>query len=416
MGLLDNWLPVLSSLKEAEDIHISVIFPTQSIIGGLINNTFLRVQTNELCDDFFLKDNEIIWKYSNNLEELCLRKKSALLMFQDKIIRKLKLIKIIKIIISNIELLFFNRGFKKSIFDDTQLVLCDVSEIKKEYNVMIFSKFNSLPKFSISHALSLPPHEEGEQTHKDGFIEDVYCFLFSKKDTHKYQSQYNVMRKNLFVTGIPRHCPRWINKIMQFFCGNNLFGGQNYALLISRPSNDFFYLSEKQKKQYLKLIKKVVIENNGLCLVIKKHPGEYDDKIFYDILGNDSYGVKWKFSDMHPYYLGKMSEVCITFYSGIAIDMAAIRVNSIELNNLSELESDNNKHIYMIKNGAAVSPYSYYNLTKRITSEDALDHYVRSCINAKGLLNQDNYNNYCAIFEKNERCIENITNIMLKLS
>jgi uncharacterized protein YueI len=414
VGLLDNWLPVLSYLKEKNNMHISIIFPTGTIIDGLRENHFLRALTNEICDDFFVKNNEVIWRHSNNLEEICNKRKSSLLVFLNKALSKLKIIKFIKIIIKKIESFLFNVTFKNSVFGATQLVLCDVSELNKEYNAILVDKFNNFPKFSISHGLSLAQENQDNQDNRE-VINNVYCFLFSKKDINKYQSQYKIESKNLFITGIPRHSEQWISRVLNFFHGKSLFNGEKYALLISRPSNDFFYLSIEQKKQYLKLIKRVVMDKHGLCLAVKKHPGENEDDIFYDILGHGSYGIKWIFSDMHPYYLGTFSELCITFFSGISIDMAAIGVNSVELNNLSELDPEKNKHHSMYKNGELISPYSYYNLTKRISSESELDRHIKLCLEKEILLNHKNYNNYCDIFKKDENCILNISNIILKL-
>ena len=108
--------------------------------------------------------------------------------------------------------------------------------------------------------------------------------------------------------------------------------------LISRhPDNTGF--PEYRKINLIKMIKKVIIDDLKLKLVIKLHPKESKSqiKIYEDILGKNTINDKWFISSLDPYILGYNSYFCLSFYSGLVIDLLSQNIPTIELINLKEL-------------------------------------------------------------------------------
>lgn len=412
IGLLDNWLPVLQTLNTYYGYKLTIVFPTKKILQGLHDNPVLAALAKQIFDEYIYKPNEFTWARSTIIPAY-LDQKQLKIVYEKG---RNKLSKIIFLSRVRNKNSFDKKSFSKivnnSFINESSVLLYDVYEDSKDYNSVLISYLKELKKFSISHALSLPSNDSLISPNISNCDDtNKFCFLFSSLDVQKYQNLYGIPKSNLYVTGIPRHSIEWVNKLLGGRHESIPFPSDKYVFLISRPSNERFYLPRNRKLQYLKEIKEFVIDRHDLSLVIKKHPGETgesDDDVFKEALGQESFQKTWVFSSLHSYILATNAKFSITFYSGISIDMAALRVPSIERINLSGLEAHDTEKSYKSENGEPISPYSYYCLTTNALNKKDFKYYIDKCIYNPSELTGKSHKSYQEIFPIKENCIDYI--------
>lgn len=421
VGLLDNWLPVLERLKTNYGYSITIILPTEFILRGLFGNNLIHLYSEKIFDEFVFKVDSFSWKIASelpvtarqsNLRKLIITIKRLIFNFGKKL-RRNPFFKRFGLTILSWEERSFLNIYRSGFFKKSNLILYDVYEDRKEYNRQILKELNDRKKFSISHALSLPSLEfKVEGTDSLDQKKSVVCFVFSNRDVSKYQKVYSIPKGNIYVTGIPRHSNEWVEKVLLESSETSRLGFKSYVLLISRPSNEFFYLSRAHKIQFLEEINELIIQERKLKLIIKRHPGEEDDELFKIVLGEDAFNKEWFFSNQHPYHLARDAELVITFFSGISIDMACLKVPCIERTNLSDLEGHRHDQDYINRFGEVISPYSYCGLTYNARSKDAFSFYIENCINQPNEMTERTYQNYKNIFPVREDCVDFICSVI----
>ena len=125
---------------------------------------------------------------------------------------------------------------------------------------------------------------------------------------------------------------------------------EKFVLLISR-NYDNNYLPLNRKIQYLKIIKKNIIDKN-YKLVVKLHPKEDSESgknFYYKIFGENQY-KKMEIFNRYPLTVVSKVIFVITFFSGVAVDMCSQKKTTIELLNLKGLEKRFQKLTFFTKN------------------------------------------------------------------
>jgi hypothetical protein len=208
------------------------------------------------------------------------------------------------------------------------VLLYDIHVETNEQVGDIFPFFLKCYRFSIDHGISA--RIGNSHLKKIVNSHNLKVFLFSDYFQSKYyRDKYSLLDENLSVIGIPKHDESWISIIKkQSDTLPDKFRGDDTVVLFSRAVSS--YLTRDRKEQSMRDIKKIVIDELGMNLVIKTHPKEYRDNTFERILGIEDYGEKWIYSDLHPFVLGDGKKITISFYTGIAFDMNRIGVACIE--------------------------------------------------------------------------------------
>jgi hypothetical protein len=212
---------------------------------------------------------------------------------------------------------------------------------------------------------------------------DVVVYTMSKLESNGYKKCFGISEKNIVHAGIPRHDKDWI----EFICNqqrpskNNVFN--SFVFIIGRPASQ--YNTPERKKKALKDIYDIVCNKYKLKLVVKTHPKEslsgIDGDIYKSALGVENYGKDWVFSNSHTFMLGKKAIFCISFYSGVIIDMLAINRATIEYLDLEGLDTYDNSDSLRDEYGKPVFQYRYTNLVLGASSKSALNQHIDSILN-----------------------------------
>ena len=142
---------------------------------------------------------------------------------------------------------------------------------------------------------------------KKNQIKNIEIILFSKNslEIDFWKNKFNLKNFNFHLIGNSKQDPKWVERINLFHQSKLNRFDFPYVFLISRhPDNTYF--PEYRKINLIKMIKKVIIDDLKLKLVIKLHPKESKSqiKIYEDILGKNTINDKWFISSLDPYYWG----------------------------------------------------------------------------------------------------------------
>lgn len=160
----------------------------------------------------------------------------------------------------------------------------------------------------------------------------VNLYAFSAEAARDFQTRYNMANLNTRVVGIPRHDFSWISKIQNMV---KLQKFDKCIYVISRPSNNTYHPAER-KTLALKDIKEVA-DQLGLAVVIRAHPKEFEESVFFDVFGLQEYGHDWVITKEHSYCAGRNALFAVVFHSGVCADMVRLGVPVIERLNLEGL-------------------------------------------------------------------------------
>ncbi|MEK7555181.1 MAG: hypothetical protein AAB518_04330 [Patescibacteria group bacterium] len=384
-GLLDNWLPVLTALKEKErGIAITAIFPKVETVSEM-NPAEMMVQLGEVIfTKVIFKSRGGFWVTAHSLvhaKELSGKSPRANLIFGKmrtmlRLSRKAAFMKPMidlgDAVLSYLAPIFTREKHVKlsNIGSNIKAICFDVYAKTKKEAREVLDQFPETPRFSIWHGVGISDfklkggtYDEAHQSYK------TTAYLLSRHEISAYKENYGLKESELKIVGVPRYEPEWIETVLEKSKKDIPDSWSRYLFVVSRPASDHFFPREK-KKEALGYIKKLASELRSK-IVIKLRLSEYSrkDGIYEEILGEDSYGKEWIYSSSHPFVLGKDSLFGITFYSGVAVDLLAIGVPVVQM---VQLESGGKSGYIMpyVEKGLVLGARSYEEL--KINAENIL--------------------------------------------
>ena len=432
LGLLDNWLPVIWSLKEKrEDLKFIIIFPKPNIVDQINLSNILIILGAKIFDSIVFKSESGHWLTADTFSMAKMRNKhSKLEWVLLRVIRKLKKWAITEIVGSIIQYGYskFSKHLNKRYLHDWQFakkrgacILYDVYDESKSYNVELMKNFKEVPKFSIQHGININDGGVLKNTKKvldGGYRKDVKAYLFSSKERHFYEHKYAIHKSFMEVVGVPRHSPDWMEFIqLNIPKQNNEINSLNNGsiFIISRPGNSIYH-PYKRKKKALENIKRLAWNDLKKNIVIKLHPKEKKEGIYEEVFGTDTYGDKWVYSELHPFVLGKESDFAISFYSGVVIDMLALGVPTIEYLDLRGIPEYDNDESLRDKMDHPVFSYRHLDLVLGASDYEQMKAHVMEIMNDRETVLSRLQATYNELFPKIENINDKIAQDILDVS
>jgi hypothetical protein len=432
LGLLDNWLPVIWSLKEKrEDLKFIIIFPKPNIVDQINLSNILIILGAKIFDSIVFKSESGHWLAADTFSMAKMRNKHTKLEWVLlRVIRKLKKWPITEIVGSLIQYGYsiFSKHLNKRYLHNWQFakehgvcILYDVSDESKPYIVELMKNFKEVPKFSIQHGININDGGVLRNTKKasvGNFRKDVKAYLFSSMEVPLYEYKYAIHNSFMEVVGVPRHSPDWMEFMrLNILEQNNEINSLNNGsiFIISRPSGTN-YLPYKRKKKALEDIKRLAWKDLKKNIVVKLHPKEKNEGIYEEVFGTDTYGDNWVYSDLHPFVLAKESDFAISFYSCVVIDMLALGVPTIEYLNLRGIpEFDNDKSL-RDKIDDPVFSYRYLDLVLGASDYEMMKAHVMEIMNDRETVLSRLQAKYNELFPKIENINDKIAQDILDVS
>jgi len=426
-GIVDMWIPIISKLNKAGGVKIYFVFPEPSSLKLEDKNSNLFKISEKFLYIVIFKGHSGRWykaktlieaqkgiKYSKTDDKLFsfavrLFKGSASKVATIKFFGKL-LLNISKFVAYIKESFGSLEQYKVSLLKDFDGVLFDVTVSRKKSNKDIMEATKYIPKFSMLHGLNaawVEPEFNCEKSIKHN--PNVTVYSMSHFEEYGYKKCYGILKKNIIHAGIPRHDKDWIDFIgKQSNDIKNKFN--SYVFIIGRPASP--YNTIERKKKVLRDVYNTVCVKYNLKLVVKPHPKEsmegIDGSIYKSALGEKNYGDNWIFSNSHPFVIGKDAIFCVSFYSGVVIDMLAINKPTIEYLNLKGLESYDNDKSLRDKYGNPVFPYRYTNLVFGVDCKHDFEKSVEDILTKDEYLFGkilSNYSNYYKPFDSSSKMV-----------
>lgn len=374
MGILDAWLPVLYRLRKCNFNFICIIpkagvassIDMDNVLSKTANSIFDRVVFKTYSDDWASSDSLSSAKSLNSLTviEIFILKLEVLLGRRRGLFLILLALKSLLRFVNRAK--YRNKYCKLSdLTQNNSILLYDLDEEFKDYNEEIMSLLgSSVHKFSLAHGFGNIGLKEASHYKKNkGFVFNAEALLYSDVSRDYYLSYHSIGLENIKAVGSPKLERWWIDYIVS---NSRPINDNDCVFLISRPSSEF--LPKDTKKRIIKDIRKFVIDGMNSKLIIKKHPKEIiGDSLFEEILGVEDYGKTWEYSNQHPFSIGKKCLFAISFYSGVAIDMLAIGIPTIEYLDLKGLNGfDNNSSLRV--DGEPVFNFRYCGLVLGVSN------------------------------------------------
>ena len=418
LGILDSWLPVINSIHLLEkDLEFILIFPKTETVRQIHNKNILINMSENIFDRVIYRLDSGLWVQCNSILEaksnagvldgfisfltnlkLRLQAYKWLNYLMILIIRFYKLIDRYKY-----KSIFFNI---KSISNHSSVLLYDVYEEGKPYNRDVLNQLHKSKRFSICLGYITGERKGEYRCDSIKSRDNLTAYLFSSYEIDYYKRNFCLDERQMSVVGIPRHDKQWLDKVQSKFNYNDfIFKKDEYILIISRPICAF--ITTDRRKEALKYIKKIVIENLGLKIVVKLHPKEDESTIYEEIFGISEYGKKWVYSSRHPFTLGKNSRFAISFFSGVVIDMMKLGVPSIEYLDLKGLAGYDNKN--SLRDGAyPIFRYRDLGLVYGASNYQQLEFNINKIINNRSIVNSELVEKYMKYFPSSH----NVSNII----
>ena len=191
--------------------------------------------------------------------------------------------------------------------------------------------------YSLDHGNVPVRSGEGPAASDQSFLNasSVNFYAFSEGAERNYRARYSLPKQQSGVVGIPRHDYAWISQVQKL---GKVQEFNQCIYVVSRPSNKTYHPAER-KVLALRDIKEAA-DRLGLPVVIRPHPKEFQESVFFDVFGRQDYGRNWVTTQEHSYCAGRNAVFAVVFHSGVCVDMTRIGVPTIERLNLEELPSN----------------------------------------------------------------------------
>jgi hypothetical protein len=342
LGIMEQWLPVLYELKKRDNnLKIAALFPVGRVANQVNKGDTLSELSDSIFDYVIFKSWTGAWVCSDSLfnakDLFQSLKKPLILRATDKITKKNTYLKnIINPIVEMIARSFFESDKQVSIKElskHVRIICFDIYEETKSYFNEVQDAFSSVRWFSLMHGISLEM-TESKEIYSNSLMNkrrtDVTVYTYSEKEFKSYKMKYGIDDTYLKSVGIPRHQKEWFRHVLKNVNVDNL-PQEKYIFIISRPANSNYFSDDPYKTKAAIVGEIKDLSEELKCkIVVRLHPKEGKENIYENVLGENNYGLRWEYSLLHPYLLGTHSLFCVTFFSGVAIDMIALGVPVIE--------------------------------------------------------------------------------------
>lgn len=392
IGLMDAWSPVLLKLRqEYPSASISTLFPRKQIASQLDTSTTVVKLVEPVIDSFIIQDLTRGVLYSCKTIDKAKEIDNALHVKYRASRRSLTYLP--KTLANHVQSTFMRNKQKEfrvkdqnSFFKKFDAVFYDVYEHSKKYNHHILSRLSHVPKFSINHGLKPRFIVSQKNYDEDSLPADrkkTIAFLNADHEKDSYVQRFGVPRQNSIVTGVQRHDPAYIHYFLQSKSeqkkGGALFD-DDYIFLISRPGDTPLQPLERIKKS-IRTIRHVAYDLLNVKIVVKLHPKEIKQSYYSEILGEKEYGEKWMFSNAHPFTIGRHCLFAVSYYSGVAVDLIALDIPTIELLDLRGIHKYDELNKLRNKKGDPVLNYRYHGLVLGSSTKEEFIHQVKRVMN-----------------------------------
>ena len=399
-GMVDMWLPVIRKLKEKNDITIDFVFPESSSLVLEEESSDLFNLSENFADKVIYRSYSKRWFIADTLIEARKNIKSTsanekILFLSKRLINgrasKYLILKVIGVFLSTVSRYFMYikenikslNSYDISTLNNTDGILYDIIAENKSVNNDLRSEFEDVPKFSMLHGLAcrwITDQMSCEKQVKKR--SNVTVYSMSNLETSGYKKCYGILEKNIVHAGIPRHDDDWIEYIYSQKHLPKVSVFDSFVLIIGRPAST--YNTIERKKKALMDIYDIICIKYKLKLIVKPHPKEnidgIDGDLYKNTLGIENYGEKWIYSHRHPLALGKKALFAISFFSGVVIDMLAIKKLTIEYLNLENLPLYDNDNSLRDEYGKPVFQYRYVKLVLGASNKLDLEQHVESIL------------------------------------
>ena len=422
LGILDNWLPIIYSLKKSKPLYnyVFVISKPGNIEHIDLENVLIKIANNTF-NQIISKSNSEKWFRTDNFNELkVITKRSSIEDLFVKLQKKLNhhisynpfdfFLKGIIAKIENPKLKKYYIDFEHFIDSSSSVLLYDIYDQQKTYNQGLVKLFKKTPAFSINHGIDINQDQIIKKYSSKDFIKEIKAYLYSKHEIEYYKNSFGLDESDLHICGIPRHSLDWIDFIIKE--SSNNIKWSTYVFLISRSLSPYFTF--ERKKQALINIKKIVIDELGLKIIVKQHPKEPSDGLFYKIFGKENHGKTWQISNEHPFTIGKRAFFALSFYSGVSIDMLALNKPIIEYLDLIGLPGYDNKDSLRDSKGEPVLSLRYLGLVLGCSDENSLRNQVLEIKNNQDISLQKILKKFNELFERKVDAITLVKNDIIQ--
>lgn len=416
LTIMDNWLSVINELKNIKgDLDFVCVIPKARTVDEIDLENVLTLLAGKIFNKIIFRSYADKWVIVKSFKEA--KEVNTLTLFEKLLLKVIKIFekksttKTVSIILKKIFQKYLFLKTKKYCFDyssfkkDNCILLYDVHVETKPQLHDIIDNFKSMNKFSILHGVNIVIDgglisNSRTKPYQGSLRTDLIHYLFSEKERDYCQKYLGLDNSIMKVVGIPRHETAWINHIIAS-CSDNLdIFGKDFVFVISRPSTTV-YMAPHRKRQYLEDIKRLVFDELGRNIVIKLHPKEYNDGLCEEVFGKDLYGKRWFYSNLHPFVLGSHCSFAISLLSGVAVDMIAMGVPTIERCSLKGLpEYEHEGYTLRDENGEPVRHLRYWGLVLGASTYEQMKKHADDIINDKSKVIDGLKNKYNELFAK----------------
>lgn len=338
-GILDNSAYLISKLKNKNQYYFLSLFLS---ISTLIKT--VEIFPNKFFDEIILKINDDNF-YLVSYFKIKFISKAIKSSFIFRILNYLFILFKLKKFIELADYYYYykiNKFIKKKckkidrkiFFKKINLVIYDCSEERKKYFSSISKLIRDHHKISLYHGSLFPELNQKllkiYDNKKKYNIKKLNIICFSKKNSEKnfYKSFIKIKNINFYQYGNPKHSYNY-NKVLDNTKKKNI-------ILVSRHP-DPCYFAINQKINFLKIIKKIIVDKFNFNLIVKLHPKEninFSKNIYFNIFGLESYKRNWRFSINDPMLEKDKCLFGISFFSGLSVDWSSTGFPSIELSDI----------------------------------------------------------------------------------
>ena len=324
LGVLDNWLPVLHAAREARRTgsgwRIIALIPEPAILTQLDPSDTAHRLADELLDATVAPLVGGGWVVAPGfLRAADIARPTAMAERLPRPLRRLAR----------------TRTQRAALIDASVLdaadnrLLYDLELHEKQRIAPLLASFGRTPRWSHHHGIEL--EEVGERSVRlepSGLAHAA--FLYGKSEIEAYATNYGLDRSVLHPVGVARHEPDWVRSIVERSSALHALPFDRFVFVVSRPAGSP-YLPRERKVAALRALHTVAWEVHGLPLVLRTHPKEHEDGTLAEALPASGEGISWSRSRAHPFHLATRSELAVTFFSGVAVDLVALGVPVVEL-------------------------------------------------------------------------------------
>jgi len=394
IGLIDNLLPILYEINNLYELNLNVIFLNKKITLSLKKNTFLEILDSINCN-YFITFNEKDFFYIDefkNIENVISRYYKLIFLFNMiKIFKKIFKLNIFNNF-NNVLIKLINKNnpiSKKFIYEEfkkTEFIFFDIGEQDVCLNIFPFLKKINCKYVSINNGIAMHHLSLNKMivnnTKEQSPFKNIVHYIFNDKEINYYKKKFNLKENQIKKINIPRHNKKWINFFKNYYINDIPKSFNNYVIIGSKPGTNIAF-SKKNKIICIKILKKILIDELNLNIVIKKHPKELNDVLYEKIFGKSNYNKNWTVTNNHIFNLGNKAKFCISFGGSLPIDLINLDVLSIEFRDLNGILEYDNENSLRDNNDNPISYLGFTNIVETASKEHELREKIEYIIKNK---------------------------------